>query len=1225
MKLFVRALLCALCFVAPMYGQMTQVTASSLRIGSSIIGTGTVCAVAVDQNNNPVTVTIGSGAGMQGVGQSCGAISAGAITGAVGGGTFQVPDINLALNPGFFYAFTITDTGVGDPKFNQSFQLSKVSGVTGSTWALDHYIPVTSVFTAPVFTFSAGVGAPTISCSGKSFYQDNTTSTAPVLYSCGTDSNFHMITGSGGGGTGPTGATGPAGTAASVSVGTVTPLSAGTTPTITNAGSSSSAVLNFGIPAGATGATGPTGPTGATGSAASVTATNMATAVAGQTGCGTTGAAWNPATNTCVAGGSGGASTPATINLLKGNNTTNGVIAAVPGTDYVTPLPGGNQFVVQSANSNMNVNFLNNRIYVDGFLQFSATNPCTLLSGTFYTPNNCAFQTALSRSNTIGNSVTLVYGAGIYLNCDQMVQPSTGFEHINMEGAGPNVTYISQQCPLAFQAIVNTTTTTPFTVTMTQGQTSQTVNAYLPGTGSTPVTLPRTVAIVAGQHVTINGVYVTVAAVTDATHFTLSSTDAALVGAQTGVNMTSEAPMFNKTGGNAFGNLSSIAFVANDQAQILDWANQDGGFVTNVNGSMAIPGSHHVAQFGGPRTSPNQFTQDTVQIGNVFGGHASTGQTFASMSQTYTAGALTSLSCTNTGSPNTCGSYTLASSPYLTFTFTDPHNFCTQLPAATGQLVGAQFTGTVTGSPVFSGTGLTLEQVITVTGGTTPTAGNFVLVNQTGSVWANQLTFATKVISVSGSAVTIGLSGFLNSKILPAGTYTFYSGASSTIVDNSSIVITNAGNCPGGSPDVSANQVDSGIGSDNYISDSTLIGPDNTSMAVGMTIRLGDDKIIGAHPTQDNIGIQITGGAGTYLGTECDTNQLCIQSGATNAVSIFGTNVFYAGGANGLPGSAAYQITNTSAKLSITGSAALQGGNTQTDYSMMLDNNGHVAAPCSSAWLLLGTVSVLGNDPQFGGADCEANLFSIAKPLGEAIGSAITAASTIAPTSPVQHIVGTSTIINTITAPASCTTATIACKMTFLVDTAQTFGTTGNIVNGGGVNAGNQVTMTYDASATNCTTGAGCWSGIGPITATVLRTASGFCTGTFTASAGITIPGLGTGLNTIACTSTHGALSGFLLNGSGTLSNLKMRCGTTGVSPSDGVLTLSVTHVTGSSFSATPLTLTYGDATVHVNNTLASDTNPAHNFTYSDGDIATVNITTQAATTLANCSVSFNY
>ena len=55
------------------------------------------------------------------------------------------------------------------------------------------------------------------------------------------------------GGVGPTGVAGAAGSAATVSVGTVTTLAAGAQATVTNAGSSTAAVLNFGIPQGPAG------------------------------------------------------------------------------------------------------------------------------------------------------------------------------------------------------------------------------------------------------------------------------------------------------------------------------------------------------------------------------------------------------------------------------------------------------------------------------------------------------------------------------------------------------------------------------------------------------------------------------------------------------------------------------------------------------------------------------------------------------------------------------------------------------------------------------------------------------------------------------------------------------------------------------------------------------------------------------------------------------------
>ena len=71
------------------------------------------------------------------------------------------------------------------------------------------------------------------------------------------------------GATGNTGPTGAAGAAATISVGTTTTGVAGSNASVTNSGTSSAAVFNFTVPAGATGpqgATGPAGPTGPTGS-----------------------------------------------------------------------------------------------------------------------------------------------------------------------------------------------------------------------------------------------------------------------------------------------------------------------------------------------------------------------------------------------------------------------------------------------------------------------------------------------------------------------------------------------------------------------------------------------------------------------------------------------------------------------------------------------------------------------------------------------------------------------------------------------------------------------------------------------------------------------------------------------------------------------------------------------------------------------------------------------
>ncbi|MEH2031249.1 MAG: hypothetical protein V7K67_16565 [Nostoc sp.] len=64
----------------------------------------------------------------------------------------------------------------------------------------------------------------------------------------------------------PPGATGAAGASATVAIGSITTLAPGTSATVTNVGTPTAAILNFGIPQGSTGATGASGTAGASAS-----------------------------------------------------------------------------------------------------------------------------------------------------------------------------------------------------------------------------------------------------------------------------------------------------------------------------------------------------------------------------------------------------------------------------------------------------------------------------------------------------------------------------------------------------------------------------------------------------------------------------------------------------------------------------------------------------------------------------------------------------------------------------------------------------------------------------------------------------------------------------------------------------------------------------------------------------------------------------------------------
>lgn len=109
---------------------------------------------------------------------------------------------------------------------------------------------------ATVSVGSVSTGAPGSSAS----INNSGTSSAAVL-------NFTIPKGDIGvsGISGTNGTNGSNGSAATISIGTVSTGSPGSSATVTNAGTSNAAVLNFSIPAGQTGSTGVAGNTGATG------------------------------------------------------------------------------------------------------------------------------------------------------------------------------------------------------------------------------------------------------------------------------------------------------------------------------------------------------------------------------------------------------------------------------------------------------------------------------------------------------------------------------------------------------------------------------------------------------------------------------------------------------------------------------------------------------------------------------------------------------------------------------------------------------------------------------------------------------------------------------------------------------------------------------------------------------------------------------------------------
>jgi hypothetical protein len=140
-----------------------------------------------------------------------------------------------------------------------------------------------------------------------------------------------------------------------------------------------------------------------------------------------------------------------------------------------------------------------------------------------------------------------------------------------------------------------------------------------------------------------------------------------------------------------------------------------------------------------------------------------------------------------------------------------------------------------------------------------------------------------------------------------------------------------------------------------------------------------------------------------------------------------------------------------------------------------------------------------------------------------------------------------------------------------------------------------------------------------------LRTAQAFCTGQAAPSSTLTM--FGAGSATPACASNVGAENAaqVLMNTSGMVSSLAVRCARSGSDAESGVFSVwdlpSGTAMSGPESGVnTGLTVTYGKT--KANTTLFDLT---HTFAYAKGDTLRIQFTTLANETLGECEASFNY
>lgn len=154
------ALVCAVGLSVSAQAQMTSITATSIQMKGAPITSGTLTFIPVNQIGQPVPITAdGSLYDAQG-------FTANITNGAVAEG-FQVPDSCTASpvtpNTNLFYSVQVYNSTT-----KQSFTLQHVTGVCGSSWALDSYVPTQNAVVSTTGLVSGSTVPP--HCSGTSIF-----------------------------------------------------------------------------------------------------------------------------------------------------------------------------------------------------------------------------------------------------------------------------------------------------------------------------------------------------------------------------------------------------------------------------------------------------------------------------------------------------------------------------------------------------------------------------------------------------------------------------------------------------------------------------------------------------------------------------------------------------------------------------------------------------------------------------------------------------------------------------------------------------------------------------------------------------------------------------------------------------------------------------------------------------------------------------------------------
>ncbi len=259
-----------------------------------------------------------------------------------------------------------------------------------------------------------------------------------------------------------------------------------------------------------------------------------------------------------------------------------------------------------------------------------------------------------------------------------------------------------------------------------------------------------------------------------------------------------------------------------------------------------------------------------------------------------------------------------------------------------------------------------------------------------------------------------------------------------------------------------------------------------------------DDTAFGTGAAQNNT----TGGWGAFFGylagnlnttgnyNSCFGEASCYSNLSGGGNSAFGQAALYhlLGGNNNVSAgtNAGFNDTSGSANV-LLGSLALYNNQTGSSNIAIGSSSGNYIGDGSTAVTAISSSILIGQGAQASSASNDTNEICIAgmackgkgsntTEIGNAstvatflegidvkpLGSNITSAGTIAPTTPVFHVSGT-TAIATIAVPTACTTSGYSCQLTIIPDGLFSTTTTGNIAAASTAVVSRTLTMTYDS------------------------------------------------------------------------------------------------------------------------------------------------------------------